>query len=131
MPPHALRASRLVERAEDWCRPTAGTLIRRRSPSKDGRLSTPYSATFSQGEKGSPVDLVSVAPLLDRCAGRLADPDLNQDGAVGRGAHRRLTGRRDDRAAARLRGVPQLSRRPHEAAIRVRNGAARSRESGD
>ena len=28
-------------------------------------------------------DLVSVAPLLDRCAGRFADPDLNRDGAVG------------------------------------------------
>ena len=83
MPPHALRASRLVKRAEDWRWPTAGTLIRRRSPSKDGRLSTPYSATFSQGEKGFPVDLVSVAPLLDRCAGRFADPDLNRDGAVG------------------------------------------------
>ena len=27
--------------------------------------------------------LVSVAPLLDRCAGRFADPDLNRDGAVG------------------------------------------------
>ncbi len=31
-------------------------------------------ATFSQGEKGFLVDLVSVAPLLDRCAGRFADP---------------------------------------------------------
>ena len=28
-------------------------------------------------------DLVSGAPLLDRCAGRFADPDLNRDGAVG------------------------------------------------
>ncbi|HKN30306.1 MAG TPA: hypothetical protein VJY34_21480 [Roseiarcus sp.] len=27
--------------------------------------------------------LASVAPLLDRCAGRFADPDLNRDGAVG------------------------------------------------
>jgi hypothetical protein len=28
-------------------------------------------------------DLVSVVPLLDRCAGRFADPDLNRDGALG------------------------------------------------
>jgi putative transposase len=28
-------------------------------------------------------DLVSVAPLLDRCGRRFADPDLNRDAAVG------------------------------------------------
>jgi hypothetical protein len=38
-------------------------------------------APAPKGGRGD--DLVSVAPLLDRWAGRLADPDLNRDAAVG------------------------------------------------
>ena len=52
--------ARLVQRAEDW-----------RWSSGAAHLA------------GRDDDLVSVAPLLDRCAGRFADPDLNRDGAVG------------------------------------------------
>ncbi len=52
--------ARLVERAEDW-----------RSSSGATHLA------------GRDEGLVSVAPLLDRCAGGFADPDLNRDGAVG------------------------------------------------
>jgi len=52
--------ARLVSRAEDW-----------RSSSGAAHLA------------GRDDGLVSVAPLLDRSAGRFADPDLNRDGAVG------------------------------------------------
>jgi hypothetical protein len=36
----------------------------------------PGDRLFSQWEKGFPGELVSVGPLLDRFAGRFADPDL-------------------------------------------------------
>jgi hypothetical protein len=52
--------ARLARRAEDW-----------RSSSGAAHLA------------GHDDGLVSVAPLLDRCASRFADPDLNRDGAVG------------------------------------------------
>jgi len=47
--------------------------------------------------------LVSVAPLLDRCAGRFADliaTEAPAEALIG------AAGRRNDRAPARLRGVP-------------------------
>src|SRR5271166_2692932 len=52
--------ARLVKGAEDW-----------RSSSVAAHLA------------GRDDDLVCVTPLLDRCAGRFADPDLNRDGAAG------------------------------------------------
>jgi len=57
--------------------------VRARLPRTGGRLALIERRSHLAGRDD---DLVSVAPLLDHCAGRFADPDLNRDGAVGRGA---------------------------------------------